>query len=308
MRENAQLLTLWLDRLRSGGDVNAIVQTVDEYARIYKTHTGRNLHDAAIFEIGFGARPLRMMALHGFGFDASGVDLETPMLRFGPATFLQIGRTNGFERAVKSAVRSLFFDRLERRSLNNRMAQRGAHPLLMSERLIVADASDLDLPEGSLDLIVSEDVFEHIRPEALQRLVPKMASWLRPDGLALIRPMVYTGICGSHLIDWYPHRVIAGRLPRDTEPWEHLRQKRARAGTYLNECTRADYRALFATSFVVVDERVRHPHLGRQFLNPQIVSELSEWPEDELFSNAVQFVLRPVHAPERPERSPPRLG
>jgi hypothetical protein len=176
------------------------------------------------------------------------------------------------------------------------MASRGTSPALRSERLLVGDAAELDLPVGGFDLIVSEDVFEHVTPDALQQLVPKVAAWLKPSGLALIRPMIYTGIAGSHLVDWYPHRVLSGQASgpgAPTEPWEHLRQGRQRANTYLNQLTRAHYRALFGEYFVIEEERVRHPDLGRHLLTPRIAAELAEWSDDELFSNSVQFVLRP---------------
>jgi len=296
LRENLGLIGFWAYRYRSGGGVEHLVDAVEEHARIFEEKTGRDLHEGSMLEIGFGARPLRMMVLHGLGYDASGVDLETPIVDGGLSELVRVLRRHGLERALKSTVRSLVFDRRERRLLASRMAKLGAEPLLVPGRLIVRDASELDLAERSLDLIVSENVFEHIRPESLQRLVPKMARWLKPDGLALIQPGVYTGITGNHLAQWYPHRVVARKVTGRSEPWEHLRKRRFEANTYLNKLTRAEYRELFSETFTIEEERVLLPDLGRELLTPAVAAELSEWSDDELFSNLVMFVMRPRQA------------
>lgn len=293
VREDLKLTQLWAQRFLSGGDADRVVSTVEEYAEIYGQETGREFSSAAIFEIGFGARPLRMMVLHGLGFDAQGVDLECPILGGGPVTMLAIMRRHGVERAIKSTLRSLVFDRRDIRSLENSMSRLGAKPRLLTENLLIGDASKLNLRPNSLDFIVSEDVFEHIESDALTQLVDQMVLWLRPSGLALIRPFVYTGISGNHLVDWYPHRVLSGKLPRATDPWEHLRRDRVDPNTYLNRLTRADYRCLFSRRFHIVREHVRYPDLGRHLLTPSVAAELSGWADDELFSNSVQFVLRP---------------
>ena len=64
-----------------------------------------------------------------------------------------------------------------------------------------------------IDLVCSEDVFEHIRLSSLERLVPRMAAWLAPHGIALIRPNVFTGITGGHLVEWSRTRSRPAPLP-----------------------------------------------------------------------------------------------
>lgn len=293
VRENYKLLNLWIGRLRFGGDIGALVRSVEEYGEIFERNTGRPLAEASILEIGFGARPLRMMTFHSLGLDAIGVDLETPVLKREVRTLLRIRESHGTERALKSAVRMLVFDRQEERALADCLGIRNVGLKLDHGRLFVADAADLELEDESLDLVVSEDVFEHIQKESLEKIVDCMARWLKPGGLALIRPMVFTGISGNHLIDWYPHRVLSGTLPSSTEPWEHLRKRRAVPNNYLNELSRAEYRTLFGKNFTIEEERVKFPNLGRDLFTPEIAEELSGWPDEELFSNSIQFVLRP---------------
>ena len=170
--------------------------------------------------------------------------------------------------------------------VRDELARRGAAAPIVPGAFVVADAADLDLPEGSIDLIYSEDVFEHIERGSLERVVEKMAGWLTPTGLA---PGAPERLHGDH------GRAPGGVVPesfakpggRRSEPWEHLRARRRHANTYLNELTRADYRALFSRGFEVLEEVVRLPDLGREFMTPEIAAELSAFGDDELFSNQV---------------------
>src|SRR5436853_1360166 len=110
-------------------------------------------------------------------------------------------RRNGLERAVKSAVRFVLFDFLWRASLRKSLARRGAKLVLPNKsRLLVQDAASINWPDHSFDLITSESVFEHMQISSLQVLVAKIARWLKPNGIALIRPDVFTGISGGHLM------------------------------------------------------------------------------------------------------------
>lgn len=251
------------------------------------------LEKAKVFEIGFGARPYRLMTLMSFGVDAAGVDLDMPVWRGTPSEFIRMYQKNGAERVVKSLVRFVFFDLLERRRLRGSLKQHGKDLVLHTDRLLVDDAAALELPERSLDLIFSVDVFEHIPRPSLETLIPKMAQWLNPCGLALIRVGVYTGIIGGHLTEWFPHTLKDPTIRRKSEPWEHLRKERYLANTYLNQLARTDYRQLFGASFHILEERVADPDMGREFLTPEVRDELREYPEEELFSNLVTFVLRP---------------
>src|SRR5262249_16771969 len=130
---------------------------------------------------------------------------------------------------------------------------------------------------------------EHIPVPSLEALVAKMARWLKPTGLALIRPDIFTGISGGHLLEWFD---LSDHRSRRSEPWEHLRKKRFRGNVYLNQLTRAHYRRLFSRHFDIIEERVADPDQGRRFYTPEVAEELKAYGEDELFSNGVQFVLR----------------
>ena len=119
-----------------------------------------------------------------------------------------------------------------------------------------------------------------------------MAASMSPDGVAYVKPMVFTGICGGHHIEWYPH-TFNQPIERLTEPWEHLRRNRHPANTHLNKLTLANYRALFSKHFEILEETCATPNLGSQFMTPEIRRELAHYADEELFSNGVVFILRP---------------
>jgi len=266
---------------------------LDEYDELLTKHAGRSLAQAKVFEIGYGARPYRLLALQSIT-DASGVDAEAPIIDGRAKEWLEVLRRNGVERLAKSLVRHTLFDRDERTLLRQELARRGTELRWEKDRFLVADAASLRLEPGSLDLVTSEDVFEHIPRASLERICAGMAGWLKPTGLALIRPNVYTGITGGHHLDWNRRSFTVPGVSRETPPWAHLRGLAAAANTYLNHLSLADYRALFATHFEILEERVVDPSLGREYLTPDVAQDLTDWSEEELFSNQVLFVLRPL--------------
>lgn len=296
LSEAVELLQLYRREARAGHDFSGLFAELDEYDELLRAHADVALADATVFEIGFGARPYRQIALQSMGVDVRGVDAEAPVLNGGPSHYVEMLRKNGAERAAKSLVRHLFFDRGEERALDRALRERGLTRRLDPARLLIADAGSIELEESSLDLVFSEDVFEHVERDTLGRVVAAMAHWLRPGGLALVRPNVFTGITGGHLIEWSRRALKAPPASRRSEPWEHLRQRRYAPNTFLNELTRTDYRTLFTPYFEILAERVTQPSLGREHLDERARAELQEWPDEELFSNQTLFVLRPRKA------------
>ncbi len=292
-REWALIFRGDLRAARSTPDSSDIFTRVEEYRQLLDRYTGKKLMQASLFDIGYGPRPYALLALIGLGIDARGIDMDAPVLRGRPSEFWRILKTNGLERAVKSAVIFFCFSAPKLRSLQRELRRRGGALVTPPGRLLVGDAGQLDLPAGSLDLIVSEDVFEHISQPSLEAVVARMARWLKPDGLALVRPCIYTGLWGGHLAEWCMTDLDDPRIVRRSQPWDHLRQRQFRPNTYLNELSRADFRDLFRRHFEIQEETVRNTDLGRRFMTPEIRAELGRYPDEELFSNQVLFVLRP---------------
>ncbi len=286
------LLRSYVQRTARSPRLDYVMRDIGEYDRLLQAHAGTELRSARVFEIGYGARPYRQVALQSMGVDVEGVDAEQPVLRGTPRELRAAWRVNGPERALKSMLRRAVFDPRERAVLRRELAAHGLSWRCDSSRLRVCDAADVELPEGSLDLVFSEEVFQSVELGSLRRIVPAMERWLRPGGLALIRPNVYTGITGGLLQEWSRWSVAHPPRSRRSEPWEHLRGGRYEPNTHANGLTRDEYRELFAPHFELIEERVKEPQLGHEYLTPEVAAELSAWSEEELFSNCVLFVLR----------------
>jgi hypothetical protein len=267
------------------------IDMVEDYQRTFARYSIAKKPMRRVLEIGYGARPNRLIALQSMGFDAYGIDLDRPVLDGTLAEFVQVFRRNGFERCIKSLVRHAFFDRAERAAMARALRSRGYEFRIEPERFLVGNAAELTVNDGAYDLIVSEDVFEHIPKADLELVIGKMARLLDPHGVAIVRPCIYTGITGGHCVEWYPHLVDAN-INRKSKPWDHLRENRYPANCYLNRLTRAETHALLSRHFAIVEETVKYPDLGRQFLTPEVHNELAAYSDDELFSNNVKYVLR----------------
>lgn len=272
--------------------INRMFREIDVYRLTYERYTGRPFASARTLEIGYGARPFRLIAMMSMGMDVRGVDLDMPMIRFSPLRLLQIVKRNGIERALKTCVRNIMFDRREQAKLMTALEQRGYKLTIEPARFLVGDAATYNFGSEPLDLVYSTDVFEHIPPSGLESLLEHLAAQASPRGLLLITVNIFTGIIGGHLPEWYSH-MVNNDQPKISEPWEHLRKRRYTPNTYLNGLSRAAYRKLFSRRFETLEEWVIDPDLGRHWLTPEVRAELSDWSEDELFSNRVMFTLRP---------------
>lgn len=293
LREGFKLATMHL-RGRREVDFFRLDKCIDEYDAVLSRYGGPPLRSSKVLEIGFGARPYRLIWLYSSGVDVWGVDLDKPLLKLSPKSLLEIAEQNGTERALKSIVRYCISDTHQLHQMASEVGRRGRAFRIPEDRMAVADAANTGFwaKVGRVDFVYSEDVFEHIPRKDLEALSGQMATALRPNGLALIRPMVFTGICGGHHLEWFPH-TLNQKISRRTEPWEHLRRDRFPANTYLNRLTRKDYLDLFAKDFWVLEDETTKADLGAHFMTSEIRAELSQFCDNELFSNSVRFVLKP---------------
>jgi hypothetical protein len=277
-------------------DFDELFSQIADYRRRLFELTGVDLSQAKVLEVGYGQRPNRLRALMSMNVSAIGLDLDRPVLRGSVSEFIAIGRQNGFQRLLKSLVRHHLFDVKEQNQLASALRKRGFQYRVDHGGFLVGSvaSSDIDkkIPPGSLDLIYSEDVFEHIPQDELKIAVSRMRRWLKPTGIALIRLTLFTGITGGHHTEWYSH-TIRQSISRRTEPWEHLRQKRFSANTYLNEVRFDDYLKLFSNEFDIIEIVKDNYGMGQEFLIPQVRQDLREYADDELLTNEVLFALKP---------------
>jgi SAM-dependent methyltransferase len=296
-----EYLSLFVMRMgqETGADfftpLDALYAQADALTRQY---CGKPLKDCRVLEIGYGTRPLRMLWLWHQGVDVRGIDLDYPLLWFSPARLLRMARTNGFERALKSAARYLVLDRRQYRAMRDELVARGAMkpdvPFWdrFAARLTVQNGADPAFwaAAGTFDFVYSVDVFEHIPKTELDAIVKAMAGALAPNGVALIRPDLFTGISGSHRPEWYKER-LGKTFERQAEPWDHLRENRFPANSYLNKMRIGDYEEIFGKYLAIAEKKPVDYGLGREYLTPEVRAELADYGEDELLTNNIDYVL-----------------
>jgi hypothetical protein len=286
-------------RMQLQGDGTApnydwIFNDLDSLDAHLRKRAGLPIEKAKTLEIGYGQRPYRLKALLARGVDAYGVDLDAPMLRGSLSELTRTFRKNGFERFLKTSARYALFDRAENRHFAAALRAKGYNHPIPADRFLVGDAGGEEMRKhfkpGSLDLIHSAEVFEHIPAESLKALLKHAAEWISPKGILAIRPNPFPSITGGHLPEWYRGQLYS-QEPKATEPWEHLRKKRTQANTYLNKLRMADYEALFGEHFKILERTV--VSAGQPFLTPAIRAELPEFSEEDLVSDFVEWTLAP---------------
>ncbi|MDA0239005.1 MAG: hypothetical protein O3A84_03125 [Proteobacteria bacterium] len=95
------LTVLYLRRYREGYDFSWLHETLDDYRELLGKYGTKSLENSRVVEIGFGARPLRLTAMNGLGIDATGVDLDRPIIRGTLSECIDAWRKNNVERALK---------------------------------------------------------------------------------------------------------------------------------------------------------------------------------------------------------------
>lgn len=271
-------------------------KNLEEYREVlarYGAGDCQTLERNRILEIGFGARPWRLLTMLSLGIDATGIDLDAPTLGASPTRLLEVLKRNGFERFAKSFVRGAIFDRRDLRKLDQELRTKGLKLDYDAARLVVGNAADpKSFQEHSFDFVFSEDVFEHIPEEQLRQVSRNIRKWLRPGGIALIRPHIYTGIAGGHDPDFYPHKVVAGESPR-SKAWAHLWDKEFAVDTYLNRLRYQDYHSIFEAEFEILDVDYTSRMCGRDYLSPALKERIgSGYQEEELLMNQARFILK----------------
>jgi SAM-dependent methyltransferase len=235
-----------------------------------------------VLDVGCGKSYWLSLCIAADGAHAMGVDTEQVENRRNLAKYRHILQANGIERTLRTAVWDSLFARGYYRELERAVGRHLPHEAV---ELHVYDGVHLPLPDASIDLVVSHEVFEHIAD--VPAVLNELARVLRPDGRIYIYIHSFTSLSGGHHIAWKhpdtkPSRVVA--------PWDHLRaRKHADIPSWLNGLREHEYRAMFEKVFEIDEWRVVAEE-GRALLTDEIRQELAQFSERELLSKG--FLVR----------------
>ncbi|MXP47713.1 methyltransferase domain-containing protein [Altererythrobacter luteolus] len=275
----------------TSGEDAALSQIADvtRHVESFAAHTGKDPALSTVLEIGFGARPRRAFLLSGFFERVYAIDLDAPVLSLRDAA--RTWRKNGMERALKSAARHMLFDARDWPRFHE--TAKTALPNYAPDKVQFAVGSAGEQSVWNeippIDFAFSSDVFEHIEPGDLDRMLGLLRTNLASDGLVVTLPMVFTGILGGHDPAWT--RWTADRMPAD-QAWRHLTDPEFAPDTYLNRLSRAQFADAFQQAgFEILKDHALLGRLGERHLTAEKRTALPLQDDYELFSNRVEFHL-----------------
>lgn len=237
-------------------------------------------------DVGCGLLQWQTIMLHSLGAQVTGVDMEYVRSDRRPDKYLRIWQTNGLERAVKTA----FWDFTYRGRYLKALAACSPFPLKTRQLdLRQHTAERLPFDDNIFDLVVSHEVFEHIKD--VRAAACEIKRVLKPGGLAYINVHLFPSISGGHHVEWkYPDETPSQVVPA----WDHLRQRKfPEHPSWINELRERDYRPIFEDVFEVLRWEAS-AYEGKALLTPEIRAELADYSEDELLKKGLIIVARKV--------------
>jgi len=237
-----------------------------------------------LLDIGCGDRaPLSLLfAQKGARVDA--IDLLPVRLGWSrPAMWLDVALQNGPPQMVKQAVRDAahtwrYWQKLGRHS-------GGALPF-SAVRFKNMDATKLNFPDGSFDIVISSAVWEHI--EDVRAATREVNRVLAPGGIAVIQVAVFPALKGGHHAQWHS---VDPNLHRTIAPWDHLREGALALPLYCNGWRADQYREVFQQEMEIAEWEEAEGE-GAEYLTPELRQELSSFSEKDLLTPFVTVWAR----------------
>jgi SAM-dependent methyltransferase len=252
----------------------------DDLSGTFTKWSGRDIQDARVLDLGCGQRATQMAMFRANGAIITGIDMEIPTYQMNWRIFFQVMRKNGLERAVKSLIRHLLFDKRFFRDLSSRY---GKTISLNDLDIRIMDASRLDFNDNTFDFIYSSWVLEHV--ENVDAVLREMNRVLKTGGVALIGIHLFPSLSGGHNLEWInPETAPSGKVP----PWDHLLNSRYQASAFLNKYTLMKFRQSFSSHLRILEEKVNQE--GHSFLTAEL-EKLGEkgYTREDLLTRSVFF-------------------
>jgi SAM-dependent methyltransferase len=235
-------------------------------------------------DVGCGLLQWQTILLHNSGAKVTGVDMEYVRADRRPDKYYHLWRTNGLERAVKTA----FWDYTYANGYLQALQACFGRPLTRDGMdLRQHTAERLPFGDAEFDLVVSHEVFEHIAD--VGAAAEEIRRVLKPGGYAYLNIHLFPSISGGHNMAWkYPDDAPSTTVPA----WDHLREKKfPEHPSWINEKRERDYRPIFERMFEIVVWEASAIE-GKAQLTPQIRAELADYPEEELLKKGIIVLLR----------------
>jgi hypothetical protein len=177
----------------------------------------------------------------------------------------------------ESALRQRWTKLMDARAVDDFLARAGI------EYRAPADATATGLPDGSVDVVFSNSVLEHVERSALDALMKETRRLLRPGGIA-----VHSVNCGDHYA-YFDRLITQIHYLRFSEAQWRLwnndlqYQNRLRANDFIDSARRAGLE-------IVLNRQRPRAELLERFEEFPIASEFRHYSRDQLCTTSVDFV------------------
>lgn len=149
------------------------------------------------------------------------------------------------------------------------------------------DASRTGLPDGSVDIVFSNSVLEHVTREALSAIMHETRRILRPSGVA-----VHCVACNDHYAHFDRRISYVNYLRFPEKKWRRWNN----ALHYQNRLRARDFLKLAQDSglHVILEKQYVRPGVEPALLSLPIAEDFRDYTRDELAPTTVNFVCRAV--------------
>lgn len=249
---------------------------------LYTRFTGKEKPDR-ILEVGCGQRAVMPILFGLHGIEAFGIDVEVPTNKIDLSTIARIVRLNGVERALKSVMRHVLFDKRFFRELATTF---GVDSLSSPHvHIRVKDCAEMDFPDNHFDFLFSFAVLEHVQNPA--QAIRQINRVLHRDGIGKVSVHLFPSLSGGHCMAW---QQVATNASRKVAPWDHLLDNQYPSNVFLNKLSLKEYDILFSNYTDVLERSVTRE--GETFLSVAPRSLLQKYTEEDLITSGVTYIFR----------------
>ena len=211
------------------------------------------------------------------------IDPELP-----PQSFVEFGsyfKECGWQRTAKTIFNKIVFMPSFDKRLKKLIGRRNFD--FSRVTLFRGNGSSIPIPDNCVDVIISDDVFEHIHD--VESVIIEMNRVLRRGGVFCIKIHPYASFSGAHELDGIVHLSVPHSKQRG-EPWRHLREKDYSPPVFLNRLRKSEYERAFKLIFPKVACEVLGPE-GEDLLTSEIQGQLEAegFSKEELLAGKLVF-------------------